>query len=371
MRDTLAERLLAKVMDWKPEDIRAHRLRLEALASFKYDEYQKFSPGMRFIESLALWLRQFQPEERIAAYNLVIHKLIFISSSEMAHFVASAYPDFIRPILIREAARILNISSSSVKKVLTNPEFSVLLRRSLFLGLSDGSHIDLFRRSNPALSNEQVWQTYEISETKAEDLSNNLNKDVGQIRDAHSEKGVKFQVVCLLDDFSASGISYLRKDDSGEFKGKISGFLEKLQREDSLGRIIDRKDLLICVVLFVATTLAIERIRANLDDWIKSKGLKFRYDVIAIQQVGERSRLTETYDNEVIQIASKYFDAAIVDEHYRKGRCQKPYLGFDECSLPVVIYHNAPNNSLPILWFDEGLKYRGLFPRVRRHKESI
>jgi len=54
MRDALAERLLANVMKWTPEDVALERPVLQALAALKYDEYQQFSPGMRFVESLAL-----------------------------------------------------------------------------------------------------------------------------------------------------------------------------------------------------------------------------------------------------------------------------------------------------------------------------
>ena len=58
MRDALAERLLANVMAWSPTDVARERPILQALALLKYDEYQQFSPGMRFVESLALWLAQ-------------------------------------------------------------------------------------------------------------------------------------------------------------------------------------------------------------------------------------------------------------------------------------------------------------------------
>jgi len=61
MKDQLAEELLAKVMGWKsPQDFVEHGLPLQVIAAYKYDEYQQFSPGMRFIESLALWLGQFE-----------------------------------------------------------------------------------------------------------------------------------------------------------------------------------------------------------------------------------------------------------------------------------------------------------------------
>ena len=68
MKDRLAEELLGKVMNWSPGEVASNLPPLQAIADYKYDEYQQFSPGMRFIESLALWLSQFATaEERITA----------------------------------------------------------------------------------------------------------------------------------------------------------------------------------------------------------------------------------------------------------------------------------------------------------------
>ena len=70
-------------------------------------------------------------------------------------------------------------------------------------------------------------------------------------------------------------------------------------------------------------------------------------------------------------IKEKFDEEEILTEHYRKGRCDKPYLGFNECGLPVVLSHNCPNNSLPILWHSSSLKkIRALFPRTPRYKVS-
>jgi hypothetical protein len=62
MKEALAERLLATVMNWTPEDVANERPLLQAMAALKYDEYQQFAPGIRFVESLALWLRQFKTD---------------------------------------------------------------------------------------------------------------------------------------------------------------------------------------------------------------------------------------------------------------------------------------------------------------------
>src|SRR5688572_21943460 len=98
MKEALAERLLASVMNWQPEDLADERPILQAMAAYKYDEYQQFSPGLRFIESLALWLDGVKdPAQKKEAYRFVRERLVFFSTAETHHLVAVSYPDFIRP----------------------------------------------------------------------------------------------------------------------------------------------------------------------------------------------------------------------------------------------------------------------------------
>ena len=88
MKDALAEKLLARIMKWTSEVIFEEIPQLQSLASFKYNEYQQFSTGMRFIESLVRWLQQFQTvEERKIAYGFLKQYLIFISSDQMSYLV--------------------------------------------------------------------------------------------------------------------------------------------------------------------------------------------------------------------------------------------------------------------------------------------
>ena len=118
MREALAERLLAKVMDWTPEDVANERPLLQAMAALKYDEYQQFAPGIRFVESLALWLRQFKTDnERRIAYDFVKSRLVFFSAAEITHLVTITYPDYIRPLLISRAANTTGVSERYVARV--------------------------------------------------------------------------------------------------------------------------------------------------------------------------------------------------------------------------------------------------------------
>ena len=216
MRALLAERLLATVMDWSPEDIARERPILEVLARLKYDEYQQFSPGMRFVESLAYWLSQFRsPGERETAYQFFRSKLIFFSTAEMNHFVSMAYPDHIRPHLLRKAAADFGVNAWHLPRAVGRQELAVLERQTLYLGLSDGARTDVFRRFNPDLSHEQVRQSHEIAEERVDKLIEKLRKGLtGILGAAPSDEQCRFRTVVLLDDFSASGVGYERISES-------------------------------------------------------------------------------------------------------------------------------------------------------------
>lgn len=208
MKDELAEALLAKVMGWGAAEVAGQRAVLQDLARYKYDEYQQFSPGQRFIESLALWLRQFEGKEaREAAYNWVRRRLVFISSAEMNHLVASTFPTLIRPWLLQKVAQEAGLGVTQVKALEASEAYRLHLRQTLFLGLSDGAHIDQFRRANPALSNEQIWHAYDFSEDKAKDFGQKLKKDLTKrLGRSPSNTEAKYRAVCLLDDFTGSGM---------------------------------------------------------------------------------------------------------------------------------------------------------------------
>jgi hypothetical protein len=371
MRDALAERLLAEMMGWTPEDVARERPSLQAMAAYKYDEYQQFYPGMRFVESLALWLRQFKAgEERRIAYDFIRKRLVFCSSAEIAHLVSMAYPDHIRPLLLQRAAHLAGIPEKYIIKVANSTEFRVLRRQSLFLGLSDGARMDLFRRCNPELSHEQIWQTYEISPERAENMIEELSLDLEQIlRREPDRDGSVFKMVFLLDDFSGSGLSYLREDaQSGAFTGKIAKLFKRLTDPQSkVSRLVIPNDLHICIVLYMATDQARGHLERLLD--VLFSGAIQGWSIEVVQQLTSEVSLHEGRDAEFLKLVDQHYDPSVENEHTEKGGTDVKR-GFAGCALPVVLTHNTPNNSLFLLWAnpEEGYKVRGLFPRISRHR---
>jgi hypothetical protein len=176
MRDQVAEQLLGTVLDWDIPTAKEEISKLRYLAAVKYDSYRNFEPGRRFLESLVLWLRQFNTKnERHAAYRFIINRLLYVSDTQMDHLVGLLYPQRIFPILLDQASKKEGIPSYQIKKIRNSQAFNILKRKTLFLGMSDGARVDSLRRKN-ALTNEQVSVSYELSSEKWERMHEELEK---------------------------------------------------------------------------------------------------------------------------------------------------------------------------------------------------
>ena len=72
----LGLRLIAQIMNWTDDGLATAEYNwLRLMASTKYDGYSDFRAGYRFIENLAIWLKQFNPEDRQTAYDFIKYRL--------------------------------------------------------------------------------------------------------------------------------------------------------------------------------------------------------------------------------------------------------------------------------------------------------
>lgn len=371
MKDKLAEELLAKVLGWEPSDVAKERPVLQAMAALKYDEYEQFSPGLRFLESLALWLNQFDAEDRNVAYSFLKSSLVFCSAEEMDHLVETAYADHVRPMLLARSAAEQGINVDHVARIAASVPFQVLQRQTLFLALSDGARIDTFRRANHELNHEQIWQTHELAAGRVKELLDKLKAHIAGLG-APAENAPKFHSIVLLDDFSASGSSYYTKKPDGSTGGKVANFLSALSdKESPLHQLCDPAGVEIIILIYMATDQAIAHLRTALKEAIPGV---IRVSVQTVQPVPSRIKLARSAAGvEFAKLVEKYYNSSvekdIFDVHMRKGNTPDAKYGYADCGLPVVLHHNTPNNSLAILWYYEKCSLRGLFPRVQRHRE--
>ena len=91
------------------------------------------------------------------------------------------------------------------------------------MGMSNGARMDMLRHvARGDLTNEQVVGFTQIDSDKWKDLLGDLREDT-EINDA------RFRYLFVLDDFTASGTSLLRKPGE-EWKGKLVRLWNSLER---------------------------------------------------------------------------------------------------------------------------------------------
>ena len=387
MNSNLASLLLSSVMSWDYVGLNSERPELEFMGSMKYDAYDRFMPGTRFMSSLVQWLNQFDEEDRATVLNFVKKKLVFISSPQMNYLVDLLYDSKIRPILLRKATENAQTPSYILCNKKVQKQFEIEKRSSLVVGLSDGAHTDILRRS-AGFSNEQVLTNYYPDGKKLKDMLKDLRED----KKLEGVGNVYFRNIFLIDDFTASGKSFVRYDEKAKkFKGKLSKIIDELyatnieptEEEKKKGKkeelhmsyLLDanQPEIHIDILFCMATQKAEDNIRKSLDDFLEKRSYgKIRYHIHVVQKLDESLSRDITGDPDLMRVLEKpkYLHQNLKDDTaYKVGSVNRPYLGFDECALPVVLSHNTPNNSLPILWqdTDDEKQFKGLFPRISRH----
>jgi len=136
--------------------------------------------------------------------------------------------------------------------------------------------------------------------------------------------------------------------------------------------LIDHNERIdIHIIFYIATTEAIDKITeyTNSDIFRKTPYSKIDIDIHVVQYIPSDTKdRVKNEESEFVELSKKYIHIDIVDKHWKKAKHEEFYLGYNECCLPIVLSHNTPNNSLPLLWWSsEKHDFNGLFPRITRH----
>lgn len=364
MKQTLALRILGEVMKWDSSRCRDEFGWLSLMSRLKYDGYRGFTAGARFLESLAYWLQQFRSEEREAAYSFVRDRLLYFGPQEVQHLVELFFPEVVQRRLIRKLAEDLGVPAYRVwSHQDAESAFKRLVRRTLFMGLSDGARIDAFRRANEGiLSNEQVVVATEINDKKWESLRKKLRADV-------NDPEARFAFIYLLDDFTGSGTTLLRHEDEG-WDGKLHKFWTQTRNEVEA---TFQSDVVLGVHHYVASAQARESNGRRQEEAKAAIGapwfqrVEFTYGIVLPESV----LVTPESARAFCDLVERYYDPVIESESIKKGGTNAKF-GFATSRLPLVLEHNTPNNSVALLWAETAGEdgrpaMRPLFRRRQRH----
>ena len=121
MKAELAERILTNIMNWDDLGLIHQELeKIQIIAELKYDDYQQYTHGQRFIEKLSMWLRNFETDSnKKLAYDFIKENLIFISEEEMRQLVSVSFEMYMKPFLMtktKEFCKNRNISDIEERK---------------------------------------------------------------------------------------------------------------------------------------------------------------------------------------------------------------------------------------------------------------
>ena len=373
MISRLALNLLAEIMNWNDEEVTREYGWLNLMSSIKYDGYSDFRAGIRFLENLAIWLRQFDQEDRATAYAFVQNRLVYLSTAEIHRAIDAFVPETVTPYLRKAAADEVGIKPyetwGNVQGVTV---FLRLLRCCMFVGLSDGSRIDVLRRANSGrLVQDQFVPMLDIGLEKWRDLGSKIANDLG--------KNSKFRNVYLIDDFTASGTTFIRLSDNGIWKGKLKKFdqlvSEAKKQLESDFPIADNYQL--HIHHYVSTQQARcalqERIKNAARNW-PGRSFESRPRITQGVLLPAETKMSGSADKAMLEICEKYYDDHLyqrLKEHCDEAGQSNMKRGYADCSLPLILEHNTPNNSIPILWAETpgkfGHKMNPLFRRRDRH----
>lgn len=380
MKDTLAEQLLKNELKWDTRTATQEIKALRYLALFKYDGYRNFEPGMRFLESLVLWLRQFKrTKEKLNALEFVKTKLLYISEVQTDHLVNIFFPQRILPILYNQVHQETGFPSHQIKKIRSSEIFAIIKRKSLFLGMSDGARMDTFRRRHN-LDNEQVSVYYELSPEKWEGMQKSLKR---WLKEKKIISDADFINIFLIDDFSGSGNTILRLSKNG-YRGKlwkfITTYLGSKDNQGELGKVCKKDGPNLFIATYLSTEQSYNRLKKEIKNYCsKEADAYFSYCKILrpLQLFENKIKLSKAHhkiDKDFNKILKTYYDKSLEDEHTKTGGKDVIH-GYAGCSLPIVLSHNCPNNSVYLLWAkteDQNgkPKLRALFPRIARHLQK-
>jgi len=369
MKSKLGKLLLAELMGWDDSTSTKEFAWLSMIVDYKYDHYQGYGPGSRFFVNLLAWLAQFKSEDRATAYLLMRTKVIFISQREMHHLVGLTLPRLSRENRRAIADRLGMPMYATWGQEDAERQLIEMNTRTVFIGLSDGARTDVLRRLNEGIiSNEQIVAATEISVAKWDKIRDGLRERLA--KESRPDPGAVFERICLVDDFTASGSSLIRKSATGEWKGKVPTFISQMIDAKRFGTHVSGN----CVIQihhYVGTDKSREIIEQHLKEYqaqLSEVCVTFAptYSMI----LNSRIVINDQSDAAFVDLIKRYYGKSCEDEHTGEDI----WFGYKQCGLPLVLDHNTPNNSVALLWAasvrpaDEKVHImKPLFPRKKRH----
>jgi hypothetical protein len=284
--------------------------------------------------AIAEWLNNFAvqnppaPDERLHALFL-LSNFMYFGSRQIRELLKHLYRDLYRYPIIRDVRRA---NHDTLDSGVIDPLFRAELENTRFLGVGNpsesGCHLLYYFRQENGLSKQLFIHTHQV-----------FTRDGGtgllRLRDPTVTRYI------FIDDFCGSG------KQATEYSRDLVEEIKQLQ-----------PNAFVAYYVLFATTRGISKVRAE----------------TAFDEAKEIYQLDSSF--ECFSAGSRYFLHPLpdIDRTFCKQMCERygatmvvpPHvLGFDDSQLLIGFHHNTPDNTLPIIWFDEptGVPWKPIFRR--------
>jgi hypothetical protein len=284
--------------------------------------------------AIADWLDNFvpssnsTPDERVHALFL-LSNFMYFGDREIRGLLKSLYRDLYR-YPITESIRRAN--GDTVDSSVIDPQFAEQLRTTRFLGVGNpsesGCHLLYYFRQENNLSKELFIHTHQI-------FTRRTGVGTVQLRDSSISRYI------FIDDFCGSG------KQGTEYSRDLVEDIKSLKPDASVAYY----------VLF-ATNKGINKVKneTKFDSASAVYELDSSFKCFAHDSRYFRNPVPEINHAFCEKMCRSYGERMVSADHA---------LGFEDSQLLIGFHHNTPDNTLPIIWFDEPgrMPWRPIFRR--------
>lgn len=282
------------------------------------------------------WLDNFIKDEFDAEKDEQIQMLYLISqfmyfgSREMRELLKSIYRDKYRYSVIE---RIRKQNSDTTDEALINSLYSCELNKTRFLGVGNpsesGTHLLYYFRQESGLPKDLFINTHEITKRSGE-------KTV--LRDPMVKEYV------FIDDLCGTG------NQACDYSHEIVNDIKTLNPNAVVSYY----------VLFA------------MSDGIKKVKSDSAFDIVdSVYEFDDTFKCFGEYSRHFQNVKFPICKSRAQSISYRHGMKLQPGLplGYKDCQLLVGFHHNTPDNTLPIIWHEEGVNntWNAIFKRYNKN----
>lgn len=300
------------------------------------------------------WLSNFEQKDRPYALYL-LSKMMYFNASNIRNLLKALYRDLYRYPIIE---KIREDNGDTLKNDLIEQKFQEELRKTRFLGVGNpsesGVHLLYYFRQENKIPKGLFVNTDDVAYY-------NLNKGLSRTINQHDFSDVTRYV--FIDDLCGSGTQATSNDSN------VKRCVEHINSTVPGAEI--------SYLMLFGVTKGVEAVRKSglynkvealieLDESYRCFGDHSRYFAsvdkdakdIAKQIASEKGKLLmRHYYKQIMPETSPNFDAYV----------DYSSLGWGDCQLLLSLHHNTPDNTLPIMWFDEDDKlWTPIFKRYNK-----